>query len=243
MNQKKTPSARTQAARSTAEQLAAQRKPKRTLVIVVLIAVFAVIVAGISIIAVSVTQSVSRTAEAAQSASVVRDNSHVLDEAPDGKVTLVEFLDFECEACGAFYPYVEQFREEYKGQITFVTRYFPIPSHFNSRNAAVAVEAASQQGAFEEMYKMMFELQSTWGESQEDLSPLFRTYAEKLGLDMAAYDTAVADPATLERVLQDYDEGVALGVDSTPTFFLNGEKMTIDSLDGFKAQLDAAIAQ
>ncbi|WP_368499889.1 DsbA family protein [Herbiconiux sp. A18JL235] len=243
MNQKKTPSARTQAARATAERLTAQRKPKRTLVIVVLIAVFAVIAVGISIIAVSVTQSVSRTAEAAQSASVVRDNSHVLDEAPDGKVTLVEFLDFECEACGAFYPYVEQFREEYKGQITFVTRYFPIPSHFNSRNAAVAVEAASQQGAFEEMYKMMFELQSTWGESQEDLSPLFRTYAEQLGLDMAAYDTAVADPATLERVLQDYDEGVALGVDSTPTFFLNGEKMTIDSLDGFKAQLDAAIAQ
>ncbi len=243
MNQKKTPSARTQAARATAEQLAAQRKPKRTLVIVVLIAVFAVIAVGISIIAVSVTQSVSRTAEAAQSASVVRDNSHVLDEAPDGKVTLVEFLDFECEACGAFYPYVEQFREEYKGQITFVTRYFPIPSHFNSRNAAVAVEAASQQGAFEEMYKMMFETQKSWGESQQDLSPMFRTYAEKLGLDMAAYDAAVADPATLERVLQDYDEGVALGVDSTPTFFLNGEKMTIDSLDGFKAQLDAAIAQ
>ncbi|WP_440711674.1 DsbA family protein [Herbiconiux sp. YIM B11900] len=243
MNQKKTPSARTQAARNTAEQLVAQRKPKRTLLVVILIAVFAVIVIGISIIAVSITESMNRTAEAADGASVVRENSHVLDTAPDGKVTLVEFLDFECEACGAFYPYVEQFREEYRGDITFVTRYFPIPSHFNSRNAAVAVEAASQQGAFEEMYQMMFETQSTWGEGQEDLSPLFRTYAEKLGLDMAAYDTAVADPATLERVLQDYNEGIALGVDSTPTFFLNGKKMTIDSLDSFRAQLDAAIAQ
>lgn len=242
MNQKKTPPTRTQSARNTVEQLAVPRKLKRTRVIVVLIAVAAVIAVAISIIAVSVAQSVSRTSEDAEGASVVRDNSHILDEAPDGKVTLVEFLDFECEACGAFYPYVEQFREEYKGKITFVTRYFPIPSHFNSSNAAVAVEAASQQGAFEKMYKMMFETQRAWGENQNDLSPMFRTYAEQLGLDMTAYDAAVADPATLERVMQDYNEGIALGVNSTPTFFLNGKKMTIDSLDGFKAQLDAALA-
>jgi len=237
------PSARTATARATAERMAAARKPKSKLVIVILIAVFAVIVAAIAIIAVSVTQSIDRTSTAAEGASVVRENSHVLDEAPDGKVTLVEFLDFECEACGAFYPYVEQFREDYAGQITFVTRYFPIPSHQNSRTAAVAVEAAAQQDKFEEMYKMMFETQSAWGENQTSQAPLFRTYAEQIGLDLEAYDQAVADPATLERVLQDYDEGIALGVDSTPTFFLNGEKMTIDSLEGFRAQLDAALAQ
>lgn len=236
-------SARTEAARSTAQQVVGERKPKIRLVIIALVNVFAIIVAAVAIIAVSVTQSQERTTTAAEGASVVRENSHVLDEAADGKVTLVEFLDFECEACGAFYPYVEQFREEYKGQVTFVTRYFPIPAHQNSRNAAVAVEAAATQGKFEEMYQMMFETQGAWGESQDNRSPLFRTYAEQLGLDMAAYDEAVADPDTLARVLQDYDEGIALGVDSTPTFFLNGEKMTLESLDGFRAQLDAALAK
>jgi protein-disulfide isomerase len=244
MSQKKpTASARTEAARSTAQQVAAARKPKNRVMIIALVIVFAIVVAAVAIIAVSVTQSQERTSSAAEGAAVVRENSHVLDEATDGKVTLVEFLDFECEACGAFYPYVEQFREDYKGQITFVTRYFPIPSHQNSRNAAVAVEAAAAQGKFEEMYQMMFETQGAWGESQDNQSPLFRTYAEQLGLDMTAYDDAVADPDTLARVLQDYDEGIALGVDSTPTFFLNGEKMTLESLDGFRAQLDAALAK
>jgi protein-disulfide isomerase len=236
-------SARTETARSSASRLAAARKSPGRLAILALVAVFTVIVAAVAILAVSVTQGLERGTAAADGASVVRENSHVLGEASEGTVTLVEFLDFECEACGAFYPYVEQFRAEYQGRITFVARYFPIPAHHNSRNAAVAVEAAAAQGKFEEMYRMMFETQGAWGESQQDRSPLFRTYAEQLGLDLAAYDAAVAAPETLARVLQDYDEGVALGVDSTPTFFLDGEKMTIESLDGFRAQLDAALAE
>jgi protein-disulfide isomerase len=237
------PSVRSAAARATAERMVAARKPKSKVVIVILVAVFAVVVAAIAIIAVSVTQSIDRTSMAADGASVVRENSHVLDEAPDGKVTLVEFLDFECEACGAFYPYVEQFRQDYAGKVTFVTRYFPIPAHQNSRNAAIAVEAAAQQDKFEEMYQMMFQTQKAWGESQSSQAPLFRSYAEQIGLDMSAYDKAVAAPATLERVLQDYDEGIALGVDSTPTFFLNGEKMSIESIESFRAQLDAALGE
>lgn len=74
--------------------------------------------------------------------------------------TLVEFLDFECEACGAFYPVVEQIREAYDGKINYVIRYFPIPNHFNSMNAAIAVEAASQQGRVEEMYNKLFQTQT-----------------------------------------------------------------------------------
>jgi len=205
--------------------------------------VFVLVAALVSIIAVSVTSSVNQRTASSAETQVVRENSHILDTAEDGKVTLVEFLDFECEACGAFYPYVEQLREEYDGQITFVTRYFPIPAHQNSRNAAIAVEAAAQQGKFEEMYRKMFETQKTWGESQEPKTELFRSYAETLGLDMAKYDAAIADPATTERVQLDFNDGVALGVEGTPSFFLNGEQMTIESIDDFKAQLDAALAK
>ncbi|WP_342771407.1 DsbA family protein [Georgenia muralis] len=99
-------------------------------------------------------------------APVVRENSHRLSTASDGRVTLVEFLDFECEACGAAYPFVEQLREDYAGRVTFVARYFPIASHANAENAALAVEAAAQQGKFEAMYQRMYETQAEWGSSR-----------------------------------------------------------------------------
>ncbi|MBT9605110.1 thioredoxin domain-containing protein [Microbacterium sp.] len=162
------------------------------------------------------------------SVAVVRDDSHVLDEAGADAVTVVEFLDFECEACGAYYPVVEDLRLKYEGQINYVVRYFPLPGHINSETSAVAAEAAARQGRFEEMYKRLFETQSQWGESQQSQAELFRSYATELGLDMAAYDEAVADPTTLERVRSDLEDGRVLGVDRTPTFFVDGEPLIIE---------------
>lgn len=164
-------------------------------------------------------------------ASVVRDDSHVLGEEGDGRVTVVEFLDFECEACGAFYPVVEDLRAEYAGEITYVVRYFPLPGHVNAMNAAVAVEAAAQQGRFEDMYHLLFRTQAEWGEASTPDPAVFRAYAQELGLDMASYDRAVADPATTERVNRDVEDGRALGITGTPTFFLNGEQVALQRFD------------
>ena len=123
----------------------------------------------------------------------VAANSHVLDDGGEGAVTVVEFLDFECEACGAFYPLVEDLRGKFDGEITYVIRYFPLPGHLNSKNAAIAAEAAAQQGRLEDMYHRLFETQPQWGEAQESRADLFRGFAEELGLDMAAFDDAVAE--------------------------------------------------
>ena len=173
---------------------------------------------------------------------VVRENSHRLSTAADGQVTLVEFLDFECESCLAAYPFIEQLREDYDGRVTFVARYFPMPGHANGENAAVAVEAAARQGRFEDMYHRMYETQTEWGEQQESKAALFRSFADDLGLDLESYDAAVADPATLERVLEDREDGLALGVEGTPTFFLNGEKVEVETTDQFIELIDAALA-
>ncbi|RWR24338.1 hypothetical protein D8Y24_05430 [Agrococcus lahaulensis] len=97
---------------------------------------------------------------------LVDESTHILDDAGPDAPVVVEFLDFECEVCGAVYPVMEELREEYDGEVTFAVRYFPLPGHFNSGNAAVAVEAAAQQGAFEAMYQRMFETQSEWGEGE-----------------------------------------------------------------------------
>ncbi len=171
---------------------------------------------------------------------VTRANSHVVDNVGEDAPPLVEVLDFECEACGALYPAVEQIRADYEGEINYVIRYFPLPGHFNSMNAAIAAEAAAQQDEFEGMYHRLFETQTQWGEQQVSQADLFRTFAEELGLDMDAYDAAVADPATKARVEEDFNDGQNLGVSGTPSFFLDGQKLELTQLSDLTDALDEA---
>jgi len=203
----------------------------------------ALVVAATAAIVIAFVQPFAEDPAEAETMSVIEENSHRLDVADDGKVTVVEFLDFECEVCGAVYPAIEQLREEYAGRVTFVVRYFPIPGHQNSMNAAIAVEAAAQQGQFEAMYSQMFDTQAEWGEQQVSKADLFRSFADELGLDLAEYDAAVADPATQERVQTDFDAGLDLGVEGTPTFFVNNEKLTIESIDDLRGAFDQALAE
>jgi protein-disulfide isomerase len=128
----------------------------------------------------------------------------------------------------------------YGDRITFIHRYFPLPGHRNSGAAALAVEAAARQGKYEQMSTKLFATQPQWGEKQGSQAELFRTYGQELGLDMPAYDAAVADEATKDRVRQDIADGKGLGVTGTPTFFLNGEKLVLNSEEQFRQLLDEA---
>ncbi|MFD5131080.1 DsbA family protein [Streptomyces olindensis] len=169
----------------------------------------------------------------------VRADSHRLTAPEKSELTVVEFLDFECEACGAYYPAVEKLREEYGDRVTFVARYFPMPGHRNGELAARTAEAAARQGKFEEMYSKLFTTQKEWGESQEWKQDVFRGYAEDLGLDMGEFDAALADPEVAGRVQADQRDGLGLGVQGTPTFFLDGEKIpNPGSYEEFKALID-----
>nr|WP_248489947.1 thioredoxin domain-containing protein [Tsukamurella sp. PLM1] len=176
------------------------------------------------------------------SSVLVRPDSHRLSSVPDGKVTFVEFLDFECEACGAAFPSIERLRAQYGDRVSFVVRYFPIPSHFNAQRAARAVESAARQGRFEQMYKKMYETQTQWGEQRTPKDELFRSFATELGLDLARYDRDYNDPATAARIQADVDDGKTLGVQGTPTFFVNGKQLTPNSYDDLTRALDDALA-
>ena len=174
---------------------------------------------------------------------VIRSSTHVLDDAGADAVTVVEFLDFECPACGAFHPIVEDLRDKYEGKITYAVRYFPLSGHVNSSTAAFSAEAAAQQGKFEEMLDKLFETQQQWAGAAQPTPEVFRAFAQELGLDMAAYDKAVADPTVAERVAYDFNDGRELGVESTPTFFVNGEKLTMDSFDDLETAIEEALAE
>lgn len=195
------------------------------------------VVAVVALAAFSVSKEATLDQSGADDISVIQSNTHILQDAGNRAPVLVEFLDFECEACGAFYPYIEELKREFKGEVTFAFRYFPLPGHSNSINAALAVEAAAQQGKLNEMFSLVFETQSLWGESSESKAATFRSYAKKIGLDMNLYDSSIANPETLRRITDDYNDGVALGISGTPTFFLNNQRLTLRTFEDVRAAI------
>lgn len=173
---------------------------------------------------------------------LVRKDSHKKGE--DGaKVTLVEFGDFQCPACGTAHPVVGQLLEEYKGKdVTFVFRQYPLPMHSNAKPAALAAEAAGVQGKFFEMYDMIYENQAEWSESKNAMDEFFVKYAEDIKLDVDKFKKDIKDKKLEARIKQDMEDATAVGVSATPTFYLNGEEI-VGGLpyDQFKKKIDDAL--
>lgn len=175
----------------------------------------------------------------ASSVALVAPDSPTITAA-GAKVTVVEFLDFECEACGAAFPTVKRILADYEGRLTFAVRDFP--NHANSVLAASAAYAADEQGRYWEMYEKLFEQQTTWAERQDSQAAVFLGFAEELGLDMAKFRSDLSSGRYADRIKRDFDDAQELGVDATPTFFINGVKFVgVLPYDEFKRQIDQAI--
>ena len=152
-----------------------------------------------------------------------------------GGVTLVEYGDFQCPACGAYYPIVEQLKEKYADKITFQYRNFPLVAlHPNAMAAHKAAEAASRQGKFWEMYKLLYEQQKSW-ESSQNPGATFEAYAGQLGLDMDKYRTDVSSEDVNATIQADISAGKELNIQGTPGFVLDGKVIdnpkTVDAFD------------
>lgn len=161
---------------------------------------------------------------------------------PDAKVTLIEYLDFECEACGAYYPITTKLKEEYKNDIKFVVRYFPLPGHRNSRTAAYSVEAAGKQNKFWEMYDLVFKNQKEWGEQQAPNQEQFEKYAIEAGVNIEQWRQDVKSSEVMDRVDASYKEAVSLNLQGTPSFFLDGKRIqNPKGYESFKLLIDEAI--
>jgi protein-disulfide isomerase len=153
-------------------------------------------------------------------------------------VTVVEFTDFQCSACGGMYPIVEDVLKSYGPRVHFVIRNFPLTSvHPNAYNAAQAAEAAKAQGKYWEYIDVLFKNQNTLDRDS------LKKYAAQVGLDQKQFD-ADFDAGKYESIVRrDIDEGEAYGVEATPTFFINGVMLTEYSGEGLKAAIDKAFAK
>lgn len=140
-------------------------------------------------------------------------------------ITFVEYSDFQCPACAAYYPLLEEMFEVYKDKISFTYRHYPLPQHKNALISAYASEAAGVQGKFWEMTKFLFENQNEWAENTTPQA-LFEGYAQKLGLNMEQFKKDIVSDATKARVERSKRSGELSRIDHTPTFFINGKVTT-----------------
>jgi len=144
-------------------------------------------------------------------------------------VTLVEYSDFQCPACAAFHPIVKQLLDEPElaGKVRFVYRNFPLTNiHKNALLAARFAQAAAAQGKFWELHDALFENQQKWsGMSETGAKEAFLGYARDAGFDTEKLATDAESDAVRSRVQEDMDGGLLANVNSTPTFFVNGQRM------------------
>ena len=171
---------------------------------------------------------------------------------PNAKVSLVEYGDFECPACGEYSPIVQQLVQNYSSTVRFVFRNFPLYSiHPFAGISAQAAEAAGLEGGVAKYWAMndlLYSKQSAWSVNsaltpQQVLSQYLDGYAQSIGLDVNTFNNDINATSVAQKIQTDVDSGTAAQIDHTPTFFVNLKQIpNPTSLADFESVLNAAIA-
>ncbi len=164
--------------------------------------------------------------------------------SPEKKNILIEYSDFQCPACKNAHNILKAIEAsgsadfEITKKITFVYRHFPLfQIHNNANVAAYAAEAAGKQNKFWEMTGLLFDNQQTWKESSNPQQEDFVNYAKELKLDLEKFKKDIDSSEVKNKVAEDLKDADQMGINSTPTFFLNGQKVNVNSFDEFKTML------
>ncbi len=153
-------------------------------------------------------------------------------------VTVVLFSDFQCPFCSRVEPTLKQLRDQYPSDVRVVWKHQPLPFHPNAMPAAIASEAAREQGKFWEMHDLMFQ-------NQGQLSPAqYEAWAKQIGLDGKRFQASLASPTGKARVEEDSRLGNQVGANGTPTAFVNCRQVVgAVPYDAFKKVVDEEIAK
>lgn len=170
-------------------------------------------------------------------------NEAKLQGSASAPVKIIEFADFQCPGCAALFPALQQIKSEFPVDIQFAFRHFPLPPniHPNAMAAHRAAEAARLQGKFWEMHDLLFQRQQLWSGSN-NATQIFEGYAQEIGVDINQYRTDFISQAVLDSIQSDQEGGSRIGINSTPTLIINGQKIeTPDSLDKLRQIVQDAI--
>jgi protein-disulfide isomerase len=154
----------------------------------------------------------------------------------DAKVTIVKFSDYQCPFCSQAANMADEVLKAYPKDVNLVYKQFPLTSiHPAALPASKAALAAGKQGKYWEYHAILFQ-------NQRELGPdKLKEYAGKVGLDMARWEKDMNSPEIAEQVTRETNEARSADVTGTPTFFVNGKRVTNRSVDGFKAMIDEAL--
>jgi protein-disulfide isomerase len=156
--------------------------------------------------------------------------------AKDAQVTIIEFSDYQCPRCGEIQPLIKQVLSIYPGKVRLVAREFPLTMHPFARKAAQAAQCAFEQGKYWEFTALLYKNQTALDESY------LMQYAALVGMDKATLAAHLKSGLHDKAVQEDLDEGMQVGINGTPTFFVNGRRVEDRSLEGFKQAIDRALA-
>ncbi|MCM2277679.1 MAG: thioredoxin domain-containing protein [Oligoflexia bacterium] len=172
-------------------------------------------------------------------ASELIEDHNVVAGPADAKVTIVEFFDPECEACREMYLIVKHLLKEYEGKLRVVHRYMPF--HGNAMYAASVIEEARELGKYDEAMYALFENQPEWGSHHEPRPDLIPGYLEKIGIDPKRLQKDEVIKKHGWKVEKDFAAGKRLGVQKTPTYFVNGRMLNTIGYEVLKSAIEAEL--
>jgi len=156
----------------------------------------------------------------------------------DASVTVVEFSEYQCPFCARVSPTLKQLSEKYGAKVRFVFKDFPLPNHQQAPKAAEAAHCAGDQGKYWELHDRLFTNQ------QQLQVPELKAHAKAVGLDQAAFDQCLDSGKHAAIVKEDLELGTEMGVQSTPTLYINGRQVTgAQPIGVFEAIIDEELAR
>ncbi len=161
-------------------------------------------------------------------------------------VTIEEFSDFQCPACGNEFPILKDMKTAYGEQLRIIFRQYPLTQiHPKAIEASRATEAAGRFGKFWEMHDLIYSKQKEWTASTAEPREIFADYAKTLGLDVDKFKDEMLNPVVSNRIAMDLKRGDAVPVRGTPTLLLNGRLLSQEEMtsDGLRKAIDAAIKE
>ena len=163
---------------------------------------------------------------------------------PDAAVTLEEFGDFQCPPCGSFARFAEELLKEYDSRVRLIFRHFPLSAHEHAREASLAAEAAGLQGRFWEMHDVLYREQAVWTKAN-NVRESFESYAGMIGLNLDQFRKDMDGEKARARVDSDRERGHSVGVERTPTIFVNNRSLGPNDRtpEGLRAAVDAALKE